>query len=262
MPLLHERHGHVAVLTLSRPNARNAWDEDYNEGLERHLSAFADDPDVRCVILTGDERGGAFSAGANLADARTHSVGSVGDYLAHIHHWRRFAANLLTDFPKPVIAAVNGYAIGIGCIASYCCDLVIASEHADWRMPQVRLGTMPAYGAAPRLARIVGKGNAMRASLGFPVDGAEAYRIGLAQWVVPHAELMPKAIEIADQVAAMPPLAVQSAKESMNKGLDIPNIRDASEADVYRFMALSMTEDAAEAHVAWREKRPAVVKGR
>lgn len=262
MPLISEQHGHVAILTLSRPDARNAWDEDYNEGLETRLPAFADDPEIRCVVLTGDEAGGAFSAGANLADEKTHAVGSVGDYLAHIHRWRRFAANLLTDFPKPVIAAVNGYAIGIGCIASYCCDLVVASERADWRMPQARLGILPAYGAAPRLARIVGKGNAMRASLGYPLDGAEAYRIGLAQWLVPHGELMSKALEVADRIAAMPPLAVQATKASMNKGLDIPNIRDASEADVYRFMTLSMTEDAAEAHMAWREKRPQVVKGR
>ena len=151
MPLLCEKRGHVAILTLSRPEARNAWDEDFNEGLEARLSELEHDHEIRCVILTGDERGGAFSAGANLADTETHTVASPADFVTGIPHWRKFAANLLTDFPKPVIAAVNGYAIGIGCIATYCCDLIVASERAEWRLPQVRLGIMPAYGGAVRL---------------------------------------------------------------------------------------------------------------
>ncbi len=262
MPLLFEVRDQVAILTLSRPKARNAWDEDYNDGLEARLNQLERDPNVRAVILTGDEAGGAFSAGANLADAKTHTVGTPADGILEIPHWRKFVANLLTDFPKPVIAAVNGYAIGVGCIATFCCDLVIACDKSDWRMPQVRLGIMPAYGGAIRLSRMAGRGNAMRAALGYPIDGAEAYRIGLAQWLVPHGQLMDKAMEIGRDIAALPPLAVRLAKESLTKGLDIPNIRDASEVDIYRFMALSMTEDAADAHAAWREKRTPVVKGR
>lgn len=261
MPLLTEIRGHVAILTLSRPAARNAWDEDFNEGLEVELAKLEKNHDVRCVILTGDEKGTAFSAGANLADHTTHTVASAGEFITSIPHWRKFVANLLTDFPKPVIAAVNGYAIGIGCIATYCCDLIVASERAEWRLPQVRLGIMPAYGGAVRLSRWVGKGNAMRAALGFPIDAAEAYRIGLAQWLVPHAELMDRALQVADDIAGLPPLAARLAKESLTKGLDIPNIQDASEVDVYRFMALSQTEDSKEAHEAWRQKRKAVVRG-
>ncbi len=261
MPLLSEIRGHVAVLTLSRPGARNAWDEDFNEGLEAELAKLEKNHDIRCVVLTGDEKGGAFSAGANLADTTTHTVASAGAFITGIPHWRKFVANLLTDFPKPVIAAVNGYAIGIGCIATYCCDLVVASERAEWRLPQVRLGIMPAYGGAVRLARWVGKGNAMKAALGYPIDAAEAYRIGLAQWLVPHAELMDQAMKVADDIAALPPLAARLAKESLTKGLDIPSIRDASEVDVYRFMALSQTEDSKEAHDAWRQKRKADVRG-
>ena len=120
---------------------------------------------------------------------------------------------------------------------------------------------MPAYGGAVRLSRWVGKGNAMKAALGHPIDGAEAYRIGLAQWLVPHAELMDRALEVAYDIAALPPLAARLAKESLTKGLDIPNIRDASEVDVYRFMALSQTEDSKEAHNAWRQMRKATVRG-
>lgn len=261
MPLLTEIRGHVAILTLSRPEARNAWDEDYNEGLETELNKLEKNHEVRCVILTGDEKGKAFSAGANLSLTETHTVSSPADFVTGIPHWRKFAANLLQDFPKPVIAAVNGYAIGIGCIATYCCDLIVASERAEWRLPQVKLGIMPAYGGAVRLARWAGKGHAMKAALGFPIDAKEAYRIGLAQWLVPHAELMATALKVAEDIAALPPLASRLAKESLNKGMDIPSIKDASEVDIYRFMALSQTEDSKEAHNAWREKRTAVVKG-
>ncbi len=261
MPLLVETHGHVAVLTLSRPEARNAWDTDYDQGFQDVLPRLAKDDAIRCVVLTGDERGGAFSAGANLALSQTHTVGAPAEYLRDQSYWHNFVANLLTDFPKPVVAAVNGYAIGIGCIATYCCDLIVASERAEWRMPQVKLGILPAYGASVRLARWVGKGNAMRAAMGYPIDATEARRIGLAQWVVPHADVMHRALEIAGEIAALPPIAAQLTKESLNKGLDIPNIKDASEADIYRFMALCQTEDAREAHAAWREKRTPVVKG-
>ncbi|WP_421996574.1 enoyl-CoA hydratase/isomerase family protein [Reyranella sp.] len=261
MPVLKEIRGHVAILTLSRPDARNAWDEDFNEGLESELAALEKDHEIRCVVLTGDDKGSAFSAGANLADTTTHTVASPAAFITAIPHWRKFVANLLTDFPKPVIAAVNGYAIGIGCIATYCCDLIVASERAEWRLPQVRLGIMPAYGGAVRLARWVGKGHAMKAALGHPIDAAEAYRIGLAQWLVPHADLMERAMAVADDIAALPPLAARLAKESLTRGLDIPSIRDASEVDVYRFMALSQTEDSKDAHEAWRQKRTPTVRG-
>ncbi len=262
VPLLLETNGHVATLTLSRPQARNAWDEDYNEGLRTLLPQLETDDGVRCVILTGDEAGGAFSAGANLANRTTHTVASAADFVKRIPTWQHFAANLLTDFAKPIVAAVNGLAIGIGSIATYSCDLIVASDRAEWRAPQVQLGVMPAYGGSPRLARWVGKGNAMRSALGWPIDAEEAYRIGLAQWLVPHAELLDRAHQVASHIAALPPLATRLTKESLNKGMDIPNIRDASQADIYRFAALSQTEDSLEAHQAWREKRPPHITGR
>jgi len=263
MPVLLETRGHAAILTLSRPEARNAWGDDYNEGLKTLLKQAEDDHGIRCVILTGDERGRAFSAGANIANPSTHMSNSPADFITHdIIEKRNFVANLLADFPKPVIAAVNGYAVGIGCIATYSCDLIVASERAEWRLPQVKLGILPAYGGAPRLARWVGKGNAMRAALGYPIDATEAHRIGLAQWLVPHEQLMTQALKIADDIAELPPLAARLVKESLTKGLDIPNIRDASEVDVYRFMVLGQTEDAKESHKAWREKRKPSIQGR
>lgn len=255
MPVLFEKRGHVAILTLSRPEARNCWGPDFQAGLATHLQAATEDDEIHCVILTGDEKGGAFSSGANLKDGATHNTASAKAFFDRIAQPRKFPSNLLSDFPKPIIGAINGYAIGVGCIATFCCDLIVASEKAEWRLPQVALGVLPNYGGVTRLARLVGKGQAMRVGMGFPLKADEAYRIGLAQWLVPHEELMEKAMEVAEHIASHPPLAVRMVKESMNRGLDIPNLADASLVDSYRFMVLEMTADKDEAHNAWRERR-------
>jgi enoyl-CoA hydratase/carnithine racemase len=262
MPLLYKKQNNTAILTLSRPQARNCWGQDYADGLIKHLDEANDDDEVRSVILTGDEAGGAFSAGANLRDPNTHNTRSAEAFIKRVGKARNFPSNLVSDFPKPVIAAVNGYAIGIGCIVTFCCDLIVASDKAEWRLPQVALGILPNYGGATRLARHVGKGPAMKVSMGFPLKAEEAYRIGLAQWLVPHDQLMKQAMAVADHIAGLPPLAVRMVKESMNRGQDIPNIADASLVDSYRFMVLEMSEDKAEAHEAWRAKRKPSFRGR
>jgi enoyl-CoA hydratase/carnithine racemase len=262
MPLLHEKRGYVAILTLSRPEARNAWGEDYNAALKELLPQLEDDRDIRCVILTGDDRGRAFSAGANIKDPKTHTHGSIGEFIEDLPRRRRHQAmNLISDFAKPIVAAVNGYAVGIGCIVSYCCDLIVASDKAEWRLPQVGLGILPAQGGTVRLARWVGRGVAMRVAMGFPLRADEAHRTGLAQWLVPHEELMAKAMEVAEHIASLPPLAARLAKEAVNFGLDVP-LREAANADLYRFAALELTEDKAESHQAWRERRRPQIKGR
>lgn len=262
MPIAYEKRGHIGIVTLSRPTARNAWGPDFNEGLERRFRAMDEDDDVRCAVLTGDESGGAFSAGADLKDPRTHTTASTAALIKSISKRTHRAFEVLGNFPKPLVGAVNGYAVGIGCIVTFCCDLLVASERAEWRLPQVALGILPAYGGAVRLARLVGKGHAMRLALGFALPAEEAYRIGLAQWVVPHAKLMDQALEVAAHLAALPPLAARLTKESLVRGLDIPNLSDASLVDLYRFAALELTEDKAEGHAAWREKRPPVFRGR
>jgi enoyl-CoA hydratase/carnithine racemase len=262
MPLLYEKRGHVAMLTLSRPQARNAWGEDYNAALLEMLPRLEDDPEVRCVVLTGDEAGGAFSAGADLKNPKTHTSDSIADAIEALPKRRRHQAmNLLSDFAKPTIAAVNGYAVGIGCIVTYCCDLIVASERAEWRLPQVGLGILPAQGGTVRLARWVGRGQAMKLAMGFPLKAEEAHRVGLAQWLVPHAELMATAMQAAEHIAGLPPLAARLAKESVAFGMD-STIREAANADLYRFMALELTEDKKEAHQAWRERRKPVTRGR
>jgi len=262
MPLLYEKLGHVAILTLSRPEARNAWCVEFHKGFQERLPELEEDRDVRCVILTGDDKGGAFSAGADLKNPRTHTENSVADFLDELPRRRRLSPiSMLTDFSKPVVAAVNGYAIGIGCILTFCCDLIVASERAEWRLPQVALGIMPAQGGAIRAARWIGKGHAMRLTMGFPLKADEAYRVALAQWLVPHSELMQQAQKVAEHVASLSPLAARVAKESINSGYNIP-LGEAAHADLYRFMALEMTDDKTEGHRAWRERRKPVFKGR
>src|SRR5437588_1701594 len=212
MPVTFERRDAIGIVTLSRPEARNAWGSDFNEGIARYFAAMEDDDAIRCAVLTGDDAGGAFSAGANLKDPRTHTMESAADFIKSIAKRRGRAFEVLGSFPKPIVGAVNGYAVGIGCIVTFCCDLLVASERAEWRLPQVALGILPAYGGAARLARWVGKGHATRMVLGIPLGADEAYRIGLAQWLVPHADLMKKAPEVAGHIAALPPLAAHPAK--------------------------------------------------
>jgi enoyl-CoA hydratase/carnithine racemase len=260
MPIICEKRGHVGILTLSRPEVRNAWCEDFYGELRDWLRELEEDPAIRCAILTGDEAGRAFSAGADLKNPKTHVLSSVGDFIRNLPNRRFHAFKTIDDFPKPIIAAVNGYAIGIGCIVTYCCDLIVASERAEWRLPQVKLGIIPAQAALVRLARWVGKGNAMRLGMGFPLKADEAQRIGLAQWVVPHAELMTRSIEIAEQMSAYPPLASRLTKESLNQGINMPHLTDAALMDLYRFTTLEGTADKKESHEAWREGRNAQIR--
>ena len=262
MPVNFEKRGSIGLVTLSRPQARNAWGPDFNEGLLKHFAAMEEDDEIRCAILTGDEAGGAFSAGANLTDPKTHTSTSMADFIKSIAKRRDRAFEVLGSFPKPLVGAVNGYAVGIGCIVTFCCDLLVASDKAEWRLPQAALGILPAYGGSARLARWVGRGHAMKMALGFPLPAEEAHRIGLAQWLVPHAAVMKTALEVAGKLAELPPLAARLAKESLLRGLDIPNLADASLVDLYRFAALELTEDKAEGHAAWREKRKPAFRGR
>jgi enoyl-CoA hydratase/carnithine racemase len=262
MPVSYEKRDRVGIVTLSRPEARNAWGPDFNEGIAKHFAAMEDDDEIRCAVLTGDDSGGAFSAGANLKNPKTHTMESPAEFIKSIAKRKDRPFEILGNFPKPLIGAVNGFAVGIGCIVTFCCDLLVASERAEWRLPQAALGILPAYGGTVRLARWVGRGHAMRLALGFPLSAEEAHRIGLAQWLAPHAKLMNKALEVAGHAASLPPLAARLAKESLLRGLDIPNLADAALVDLYRFATLELTEDKAEGHKAWREKRKPVFRGR
>ena len=205
-----EKRGHVGLLSLSRPQSRNAWGQDFTDELPRILVEWADDPDIRCVVVTGDEAGGAFSAGADMKNPQTHAERTPGEFVSALKKPRSWVTSVPEEFPKPVIAAVNGYAIGNGCIFSFSCDLIVASERAEWRLPQASLGILPANGGSVRLAKLIGKGNAMRMALGFPLSAQEAMQAGLAQWLfLPHHQLMERTFEIAEKIAQLPPLAAR-----------------------------------------------------
>ncbi|MDP3491913.1 MAG: enoyl-CoA hydratase/isomerase family protein [Hyphomonadaceae bacterium] len=255
MTIMYEKRGHVGIVTMSRPEARNCWGDDFAAGLEERFAEIGEDDEIHCAILTGDEAGKAFCSGANLKDPTMHGGKSPADFIKSIPAYKRFIFNVLTECPKPIVAAVNGYAIGIGCIMTYCCDLIVASDCAEWRLPQSQIGILPAYGGTARLARWVGKGDAMKLALGFPLSADDALRIGLAQWVVPHSLLMSEALRVAQHLSSQSPLALRLVKESITSGLDNPNIGSASLTDIYRQHLLALTADREEGHEAWRERR-------
>src|SRR5262249_12699621 len=147
--LIYEKHEHIATVTINRPEKRNAWTTQLSEEIVDVFGAMESDPEVRVTVLTG-KGNQAFSAGADLGNPKTHRVNSAGEHLATVTP-RGFAVfNAVTDYPKPVVAAVNGYAVGIGCLITLCCDIILASENAEFGLPQVPLGVIPAYSAADR----------------------------------------------------------------------------------------------------------------
>ena len=224
--LLYEKQDSIATVTINRPEKRNAWTTQMSEEIIAVFGMMEDDPEVLVTILTGSG-GKAFSAGADLGNAKTHKVTTVGAHLASVSPKGFPVFNAVADYPKPVVAAINGFAVGIGCLITLCCDI------------------LPAYGGAVRLARYVGRGKAMEmVLLGERISAEEAYRVGLVNKVVPLPELMPLAQDYASRLAALPPLAVRMAKESLNKGLDIASLKEAAQTDIYRFMLLGQTEES------------------
>ncbi len=259
--LIYEKQDGIATVTINRPEKRNAWTTQMSEEIIAVFGRMEDDPEVLVTILTGSGDK-AFSAGADLGNAKTHKVTTVGAHLASVSPKGFPVFNAVADYPKPVVAAINGFAVGIGCLITLCCDILLASDNAELGLPQVPLGILPAYGGAVRLARYVGRGKAMEmVLLGERMSAQEAYRVGLVNKVVSLPKLRPLAQDYAQRLAALPPLAVRLAKESLNKGLDIASLKEAAQTDIYRFMLLGQTEDSHEAHQAWRERRKPVFKG-
>ncbi len=249
--VLIERHESVAVISFNRPERLNAWSPDIGAGLLERLAEAEADESVKGVILTGQGR--AFSAGADLKNPKTHSVESMEQHLAN--HRGMHIFDRLQQYPKPIISAVNGYAVGIGCLVPLCCDFILAGEQAIFCLPQVSLGILPAYGGTLRLARFVGRGNAMNIALtGRKVRAEEALRIGICVSVHENDKLLPEAITIMQSIAAMPVHAVRLARESLFHGYDA-GMAATEQADQYRFLALAQTEDRADRHEAWRERR-------
>jgi len=252
-----EKDGKVAVVTIDRPQALNALNDETVAELDHCFEAIGADRGIGCVILTG---GGekSFVAGADIAEL---AVCDVVSGRAKCDRGQALLAKI-EKLPQPVIAAINGYALGGGCEIAMACDIRLASEKAKIGQPEVNLGIIPGYGGTQRLARLVGRGKAKQMILtGDPIVAAEAYRIGLVDEVYPPEELLPKAKEMAQKIASKGPLAIKAAKESINFGLDV-DLESGCVHEAVLFAAICASEDKTEGTKAFLEKRKAEFKGK
>lgn len=245
----------IATLTVNRPEKLNALNASVIGALGEAIDDLRDRDDVAGIILTGAGR--AFIAGADISEL-TGLTARAGQTLAQRGQevFRRFETS-----PKPVIAAVNGFALGGGCELAMACHIRIASEAAKFGQPEVKLGVIPGYGGTQRLARLVGKGRALQLVLtGEMVDAAEAYRIGLVNRVVPGDQLLPAARTLMQQVLANAPLALAACIDVVDRGLEIP-LNEATALEAMQFGVLLATEDTAEGTRAFLEKRTPRFRG-
>ncbi|HLI61749.1 MAG TPA: enoyl-CoA hydratase-related protein [Terriglobales bacterium] len=252
-----ETKNHIAYITVDRPKVLNALNMATMQELKQAFASVKDDAEVRVVILTGAGEK-AFVAGADIGELAQHSPVSAKEYT----HTGQAVLNAIENLGKPVIACINGFALGGGCEIAMACTMRLASENAKLGQPEVKLGLIPGYGGTQRLARLVGKGIAMQLVLtGEMITAQEAHRIGLVNEVVPAAELIPRAEAIAAKIIANAPLAVQYAMEAVNHGLDLP-LADGLFLEATLFGVCCATEDKNEGTKAFLEKRPAQFKGK
>jgi enoyl-CoA hydratase len=209
-----ERPGeHVALVRLNRPEVRNALNLATRRLLAEQITALGADETVRVIVVTGDAQ--AFAAGADITEMA--GATPIDMMLRNVQqYWDPIAT-----CAKPLIAAVNGFALGGGCELAMHCDIIIAGPGAKFGLPEVRVGIMPGAGGTQRLTRAVGKFQAMRMVLtGAMISGEDALGMGLASELVPDADVLPTALKLAAQIAALPPLAVRSIKEAVLAGQD------------------------------------------
>lgn len=242
----------VALLTINRPKALNALSPQVVQELFSALCAVEAASDTRCLLVTG---GGskAFVAGADIAAMSGMSPIEGREFALKGHACMR----MLELMPMPVIALVNGYALGGGCELALACDWIIASENATFGQPEVNLGICPGFGGTQRLARVVGKAQALELiCTGRQIKADEALRIGLVNRVVAADRLLQEGLDSAKMIASKGPVAVKMSKHLVQRGqdLDLANA-NAMEADVFGF--LCATEDKREGMAAFLEKRPA-----
>lgn len=244
----------VALLRINRPDVLNALSMSVRATLAGIVTRLDADPGVRAIVITGDEK--AFAAGADLGELKTRTV--------HDTNFRssRVAWEAMESCRKPLIAAVNGFALGGGCELALHCDIIIAGEGARFGLPEVKVGIMPGAGGTQRFVRAAGKFAAMRYLLtGDFIPGREAAAMGLASEVVVDTEVLPHALKIASKIAALPPLSVDAIKEVVSLGVDA-SLDTALVLERKAFQLLFATEDRGEGIAAFLEKRKPAFRGR
>jgi enoyl-CoA hydratase/carnithine racemase len=255
--LIVERDGAVAVVTVNRPAVLNALNTLTIAEIERTMIALRDDPSVRAIVLTGAGEK-AFVAGADIKELSTLSP-VAGQAYARAGQ-RVF--DLIENLGKPVVAAINGFALGGGCELAMACTLRLAAETAKLGQPEVRLGLIPGFGGTQRLSRLVGKGRALQIILtGDPIDAQEAWRIGLVNRVVPAADLLAEAKSLALALAGRAPIALRYAIDAVNHGLEA-TFAEGCVLEASLFGLVASTDDMREGTQAFIEKRRADFKGR
>lgn len=255
--LLIDIEERIATVTINRPKALNALNEDLLKELYESFSELSVNDDVEVIIMTGSGEK-AFVAGADIAAMQP--LGSLEARNFAVLGHQLMAS--LESIEKPVIAAVNGFALGGGCELALACDMRIASENARFGQPEVNLGIIPGFGGTQRLARLVGKGRALELVLtGAMIDAAEAYRIGLANKVVAQGKLLETAKAMAATIIEKGPIAVRLAKQAVCNGLEL-DLSRANQYEAELFGLCFSTTDQKEGMSAFLEKRQARFQGK
>ena len=255
--LLIERDGGVAILTINRPKVLNALNTQTLDELRRAVLELKSDAGVRAVILTGSGEK-SFVAGADINELATQTPTTGREHAIAGQH----VLDLIEHLGKPVIAAINGYALGGGCELAMACTIRIAADTAKLGQPEINLGLIPGYAGTQRLARIVGRGRALELLLtGDQITAQEAHRLGLVNRVVPAAELMAEAKKLATVLAAKAPVAIRYILEAVDKGLEMP-FQQAQIFEATLFGLVASTEDMREGTTAFLEKRKADFRGK
>jgi len=255
--LLVERDGAFAIVTVNRPKVLNALNSETIEALRRTLLDLQRDESVRVLVLAGAGEK-AFVAGADINELAVQTPAGGREHALRGQH----VFDLLENLGKPVIAAINGFALGGGCELAMACTLRIAADTARLGQPEINLGLIPGYAGTQRLSRLVGRGRAMELILtGTPIGADEALRIGLVNRVVPAAELMTAARALAAQLAGSAPVAMRYIINAINKGADMP-FAEACQYEATLFGLVASTDDMREGTRAFLDKRKPVFKGR
>ena len=255
--VLYEKKGPIAYVTLNRPKVLNALSQAVFSALKEFFGNARDDASVRGIILTGSGDK-AFAAGADIVEMSTSTGVQAEESTRHA----QAVTELIENLGKPVIAAVNGFALGGGCELAMACTIRIASENAKFGQPEVKLGIMPGAGGTQRLPRLIGKGRALQLILtGEIINVQEAYRIGLVNEVVPLANLIPRAEAILNQINSNAPLGVKFSIDAVNKGLD-GSVSEGLLVEASLFGICGGSEDKKEGTSAFLAKRAPQFQGR